>query len=516
MSRKLGHAIIIILLILPFSSSFSIDTPPAPVLEYNASSTLSQSSIIRGPTVNLVTNQSALIFWRTEGPTDATVHYGLNASLLESASNSTLDSNHRIALSDLQIGSTYWYQVRSNGTSSSVYDFKTAPADGEPFKIVVIGDNRPGMGNWDRQPWVFYQLAEMIAEERPHLVIFTADYVWEVTEVHEDNLIAWRAFTDIADSIGHYAPLYGVIGNHDDGATTGERRLEYFFDAFELVNEPSTYYSFDYAGVHFTGLDSEVWGLWGRITGDQYDWLSNDLATTSYDKKFVFSHRPLYPVSHINSALDVNKAERDRLQTLFEETNVAAYFSGHDHCYNRLTVNGVVHFIAGGGGARLYENPWGGLYHHYLKVEVSASKIDFVSIDRYGNPVDMYSLPDEGPIEIDIRPFGNESSKPAGTLPEIFFSQVPQTTYYSWDSESNATALTGLPSAVGSHTLDIYAENDEGVWSHIRYVLNSTPLVTLNTNTTTSEELPMVPIIVTGVLIGVVAVVILFVLKKRL
>ncbi|MCK5150608.1 MAG: hypothetical protein KAQ65_02155, partial [Candidatus Thorarchaeota archaeon] len=130
--------------------------------------------------------------------------------------------------------------------------------------------------------------------------------------------------------------------------------------------------------------------------------------------------------------------------------------------------------------------------------------------------VDMYSLPDEGPIEIDIRPFGNESSKPAGTLPEIFFSQVPQTTYYSWDSESNATALTGLPSAVGSHTLDIYAENDEGVWSHIRYVLNSTPLVTLNTNTTTSEELPMVPIIVTGVLIGVVAVVILFVLKKRL
>ena len=35
----------------------------------------------RGPTVNLVTNNSALIFWRTAEPTNATVQYGLTTDV---------------------------------------------------------------------------------------------------------------------------------------------------------------------------------------------------------------------------------------------------------------------------------------------------------------------------------------------------------------------------------------------------------------------------------------------------
>jgi predicted phosphodiesterase len=488
---------------------------PTDVEKYEISSSLSQSSLIRGPTVNLVTNHSALIFWRTEGATDATVHYGLNSSLLESISNSTLDSDHRITLSGLQIDSTYWYQVSSNGTSSSVYTFKTAPADGAPFKMLVIGDNRPGVST--RQPWTFRQLAELMTEERPHLVVFTGDYVWEVNEDEEWNTEAWTSFTEISDSIGHYAPLYGVIGNHDDGQqTAGERRPEFFFDSFELPHEPATYYSFDYAGVHFSCLDTEEWNLWGRITGEQFEWLEDDLSSTNSKMKFVFAHQPMYPVSHINSALDTNKEERDRLQLLFEEQNVTAFFAGHDHCYNRITVNGVVHFIVGGGGARLYDNPWGGAYNHYMRAEVRASEVDFVTINRYSDPIDYYSIPFEESIEIEIRPFGNESAKPAGAMPEIYFSQVPQTVYYSWDSEVNRTDLTGLPESMGAHTLDIYAENDENIWSHIRYVLNTTAPLTFNTNSTTSEELPLASIVITGVLIGVVGVVVLFMLRKRL
>jgi 3',5'-cyclic AMP phosphodiesterase CpdA len=405
--------------------------------------------------------------------------------------------------------------VSSNGTSSSVYTFKTAPADGNPFKMIVIGDNRPGMST--RQPWVFRQLAELIEQERPHLVVFTGDYVWEVQESEEYNIAAWTSFTDISDSIGHYAPLYGVIGNHDDGQqTAGERRLEYFFDSFELPNEPASYYSFDYAGVHFSCLDTEEWGLWGKITGDQYEWLVDDLSSTANEIKFVIGHQPLYPVSHINSALDAHKVERDRLQNLFEEENVTAFFAGHDHCYNQITINGVVHFIVGGGGARLYDNPWGGAYNHYMRTEVSSSVIYFETVNRYSDTIDNYSIPFDDLIEIEIRSFGNESAKPAGTMPEIYFSQIPEIAYYSWDSQENATELTGLPESVGSHTLDVYAANNEGAWSHNRYVLNTTKPITLNTNTTTTEELPLASIVITGVIGGVVAIVVIFVLRKRL
>jgi len=507
--------IISVLLLLPLSNLSSVSTFTSIPSDYGYSFELSQTGIIRGPTVNLVTNHSALIYWSTEGITDATVHYGLNSSLLGTISNATLDFNHRIVLAGLQIDSTYWYQVNSNESSSSVYTFKTAPADGDPFKMIVIGDNRPGMST--RQPWIFRQLAGLIADERPHLVVFTGDYVWEVQESEEYNTEAWNAFKEISDSIGHYAPLYGVIGNHDDGQqVAGERRLEYFFDAFELPNEPDTYYSFDYAGVHFSCLDTEEWGLWSRITGNQYDWLEEDLSSTKYDTKFVFAHQPLYPVSHINSALDTNKEERNQLQGLFEEKNVTTFFAGHDHCFNRITVNGVVHLIVGGGGARLYDNPWGGAYNHYLKAVVSSTGIEFETISRHSEPMDYYTIPFDTTIEIEIRPFGNESAKPAGTIPEIYFSDYPHTALYSWDTEANTTELTGLPEIVGIHTLNIYAENDEGAWSYSRYVLNTTAPITTNANTTTIDEWQLVSVVIAVVLVGVVGVVVLFILRKRM
>ncbi|MFW9977755.1 MAG: metallophosphoesterase [Candidatus Thorarchaeota archaeon] len=493
-------------------------TVPTSSLEYTLynESALLQTGIIRGPTVNLVTNHSAMIFWRTTESTDASVKYGLNESLLEQIDNSTLDTDHRVMLENLKMDSIYHYQVVSAGISSPVYDFKTAPADGDPFKLIVIGDNRPGMST--RQPWVFGQLAQLIAEERPHLVVFTGDYVWEVQEDDAYNDEAWTAFTDISDSIGHYAPLYGVVGNHDDGQqVAGVRRLEYFLDAFELPDEPSSYYSFDYAGVHFSCLDTEEWGLWSRITGEQYDWLVDDLASTPNTMKFVFAHQPLYPVSHINSALDMIKGERDRLQDLFEAENVTAFFAGHDHCFNRMTVNGVVHLIVGGGGARLYDNPWGGAYNHYLRADINAFGIDFVTINRFAEPVDNYEIPFSDEIEIEIRPFGNESRKPRGTLPEFYFSRTPSNALFSWDSTPNTTVVSGFPETPGRHSLDVYAENDDNVWSHKRYLFNTSVPVNLTQPTTTNDtSLPVsylaVGIVVGGIGIGVVVV--LF--RKRL
>jgi hypothetical protein len=73
--------------------------------------------------------------------------------------------------------------------------------------------------------------------------------------------------------------------------------------------------------------------------------------------------------------------EMNRLQQLFEDKNVTLFAAGHDHLFDRLTVNGVVHIIAGGGGAPLYSTPWGVAFHHYLKVDVRSDQVDFTAID---------------------------------------------------------------------------------------------------------------------------------------
>ncbi|MFX1484295.1 MAG: metallophosphoesterase family protein [Promethearchaeota archaeon] len=474
MQRNKYSLLLLVLLMCPIPALFLESATP----EFSATQVGVLSNAVspfdRGPTVNMVTNNSAVIFWRTDGLTNATVRYGLNLSLLGSVDNSTLDTDHLISLTGLDIDSKYYYQAISNGIMSPVYHFFTAPPDGEEFKMILIGDNRPG--TTVEQPEVFSQLAQMIVAEQPHIVIMTGDYVMEVNENHEENLLMWEYFTNISDSIGHYAPIYSVIGNHDTGARTGTLRLEYYLDAFVQYGEPSLNFSFDYAGVHFAFLSTEEPGYEGRIVGDQFAWLENDLASTDREMKFVVQHRPLVPVAHIDDSWnDIPPADRDALQALYEEQNVTLLITGHDHCFNRLTLNGIVQIIAGGGGAPVYNHPtWGGGFFHYVRTNVSSSFVNITAIKADGSVAHNYQLPYSGPIEIEHRIIPSGSTKPVGTMPVIFFSEVPAEKYFSWDSGENQTELTGIPNENGEHTLDIFAKNADDIWSHASFTFIAT------------------------------------------
>jgi predicted phosphodiesterase len=514
LNRKLTICLILALFASPILVVFVNDTGTKTysLVERNITSN-AVSPFPRGPTVNMVTQNSAVIFWRTAGLTNATVRYGLNTSLAEIETNTTLDTDHYVTLTGLDIDSKYYYEVSSNGIVSPIYNFLTAPAEGDPFKMIIIGDNRPG--STLEQPEEFAQFAEMIIAEQPHIVIMSGDFVMEVTEDHAENLLAWDDFTNISDRIGHYAPIYAVVGNHDTGAKTGELRLEYYFDAFVLYDEPSPYYSFDYAGVHFTMLTSEEYGYEGRVIGDQLTWLENDLETTSSEMKFVVIHRPMYPVVHVDdSYLDIPAEEREALQTLYEQHNVSLLITGHDHSFNRLTVNGVTQIISGGGGAPLYNHPvWGGGFHHYVRTEVSHSFVNITAIKLDGSVAHNYQLPYSGPIEIEHRIIPTGSTKPVGTMPVILFSEVPEEKFFSWDSGENQTELTGLPNSNGEHTLDVYAKNTDDVWSHVQYSF----IATGATATTPSGGGPIDPLLLFGgiAVAGVVVVVAIIVWLKR-
>jgi len=203
--------------------------------------------------------------------------------------------------------------------------------------------------------------------------------------------------------------------------------------------------------------------------------------------------------------------------------------AGHDHLYNRLTVNGVVNIITGGAGAPPYLTPWGGDYFHYLRININYDQVNFTTIGLDGNPVDEYQLPYDGPIEIEIRGFANATTQRSGTIPEIYFSEVPVEKFYSWDNNTNTTTVTGYPGTADFHVLDVYAENQEGVDSHVRFVFYSivsptttdtttttTTETTTGTNTTGTAEMPPGLIYLTmGIGAVAVVIVILAVLRKR-
>ncbi|MCK5238603.1 MAG: metallophosphoesterase family protein [Candidatus Thorarchaeota archaeon] len=463
----------------------------------------------RGPTVNLVTNESATIFWRTEIPTDATVNYGINTSILESVSNSTLDTDHMVLLSGLEMDTKYYYKAASAGDESETYFFYTAPADGEEFRLVIAGDNRPGTSTAPIQPDVFPELVELIIAEEPHMVVLLGDFVLGVTESDSENLYAWGLFNEISDRMGHYAPVIGVIGNHDTGVSYGAYQIQYFLDAFINTGEKKTYFSFDYAGVHFTVIDSEEAETESRIVGPQLDWLVQDLTENEDKMKFVFSHRPIYSTTHLGSSLDEDPEEQAALQALLVEKNVSLFAAGHDHSYARITVDGVVHLISGGLGAPPYSSPWSDEVYHYVLTTVSEHSVNFKVINAEGAIHDQYNLPHEGPIEIVGRVYANTSSKPIGTIPIIFFSEVPQTKYFSWDGGTNTTEITGLPGPEGEHSLYVYAEDGEGVWGTAHFVFST---IVPDTGSTTTEPGPTdggLDITLIVGIVGIVAVIVI-------
>lgn len=517
MHRTVGHLVLFVLVILPLATGVLAGDRLAPAdTTQNIYRDSSFASITRGPTVHMVTNQSSMLLWETCCLTNATVQYGLNMSLSEKVSNSTPDFTHRITLTGLEEGATYYYKVISSDVSSDVYNFKTAPADGEPFKMVVFGDNRPD-NDTSAQPPQFSQIIDMVIAEAPHIVVMTGDYVYSITSDLASNEAKWSSFLDVIERLAHYVPVYAAVGNHDTGLAIGSPMISYFLDAFEQFGEPSTYFSFDYAGVHLVMLDSEVSGPQGRITGSQFSWLTSDLLSSESPMKFVFAHRPLYPLSHIGSSLDTNKTERDGLQQLFESANVTLFVAGHDHLYNRMTVNGVVHLITGGAGAPLYNTPWDMAFCHYVRAEVSPNLVNLTAIGLSSQTMDNYKLPYEGPIEISLRVVANNSIKIAGSMPEIYFSEVPVQKLYSWDGAANTTTLTGLPAPPGQHRLDVYANSSEGVWTHARFVFTTSGSTTTTTTTssTTTQPADGTQVLVIVGLAGVAAVVLIMMALRR-
>jgi len=506
MHRSLSFAILLSLVLLPMIGGIGFQHT-----NNTTKSEFALSDVVdfeRGPTVNLVTNNSAMIFWRTDTPTDATVRFGFNTSILESETNSTLDTDHFITITGLDANTKYYYRVESSGDQSETYHFLTAPEDGDEFHMIVAGDNRPGSTEAPVQPEVFSDLVDLMIAEEPHIVVLTGDFVYRIGTDHSANLAAWKLLTDITDRIGHYAPVIGVIGNHDTGVSSGIYATNYYTDAFVNTHENKTDFSLDYAGVHFTCLDTEEHGLEGHIVGDQYNWFVQDLTDNAGKMKFVFAHRPLYSTTHVGSSLDLNLTEREGLQDLLEEHNVTLFASGHDHSYSWMVNNGVTHLITGGLGAPLYFSSFAQAIYHYTNITVSPSGLDFAAITEELSVADEFSIPLEGPILIFLREMENTSTKPLGEIPTILFSEVPTTLYYSWDGSTNSSTLAGLPGPSGEHTLDVFVENEENEWNHARYVFTTLmPEPTTTETPTTTAPPPDTTLLIVGI-IGIVAVVV--------
>lgn len=231
----------------------------------------------------------------------------------------------------------------------------------EPVQIALITDvhahdmNSPNehkvMVNWEERVTAFADAASIWPAD---LVVSLGDFVNGLFIMAGNDVdfgpaervegILENAFSVLATFGG---PVHYVIGNHDVYNLSKDQILA-------VTGAESTYYSFDFGGVHFVVLDAQfdkrendyehiAWMVQGNIPTIEMEWLQADLAASNLPT-VVFVHQPLdsdFELLAGGPPVFNHLAVRDALTA---DGDVFAVFSGHDHGAGYSEIDGIHYF----------------------------------------------------------------------------------------------------------------------------------------------------------------------------
>jgi predicted phosphodiesterase len=294
------------------------------------------ADITRGPFLQQVDRTSVLVVWETDQAVQSTVIYGDTSTMDRTIEDTDPKMRHVLLLPDLDPASEHFYQVQSARVPSLMGRFMTEMNRADPFRVAVYGDTR---SNHNDHRAVMSQL-EM---EGAHIALHSGDLVGD-----GDIPSQYDTYFDIEAGLLLNVPQSPTLGNH-------ERSGALYLDLFELPpNSPSPerYYWVHYSTVFYVALD--MYGSAYDSGSQQFNWLETTLSDASQNSDVrhilvLLHHGPYDSGSHGS-----NMTVRNDLVPLFEQYGVDMVFSGHDHVYERGTVNDVKYVVTGGGGAPLY------------------------------------------------------------------------------------------------------------------------------------------------------------------
>lgn len=356
--------------------------------------------ITRGPFVQQVGRERGLVVWETSEPAPSEIWYGDTTALALRAEDPTLSTHHVVPLTGLRPNQAWFYQVQSAQVPSAVGRFVTEVNRADPFVVGVFGDTRSGHAD-------HRAVVSALAQAAPHLGFNTGDLV-----ANGSDAALWDIFCEVEAVLARDVALYPALGNHEG---TGSLYL----DLFELPADspsPERYYTVHYGTV--LGIVLDQYGNDYDLGSEQATWLEQVLSDSQGDPnirhRLVFFHHGPYDSGSHGSNLTVRSA----LVPLFEQYGVGIVFSGHDHDYERGTVNGVKYVVTGGGGAELYSvsgDTWtevSASVHHYCTLAVHGPRLELTAYELDGTVLDAFVL-GEGLAECTTAPATECASFPA-------------------------------------------------------------------------------------------------------
>lgn len=306
-----------------------------------------------------------------------------------------------ITISNLVKGSTYYAAVglldedvyRVPNFLEGLWDpvqFTMVDTERWPVRIAVIGDS--GFGQQ-----ITHDLVELISSYEPSFVIHTGDIVYRVEE-NADPVEAFIAkyyvpFAPVLQRI----PVYPVPGNHEYDDAALFERYPYYASAFPPLSDgPPTmengfrqYYALELGNLQILFLDTQI--FWkDEGAEEQTSWLEARLRDEAFVNSIVVFHVP--PFSSGLHADDGAVVLREWVP-FFERYRVPLVLSGHDHNYQRISVNDVTYVVSGGGSSVLYS-----MTDPHPGNETFAARSHFVFLTVYQDHLELEAISVAGEV----------------------------------------------------------------------------------------------------------------------
>jgi hypothetical protein len=311
--------------------------------------------LIRGPYLQVATDKSVMIRWRTDVSARSRVTFGTNLKKLDSSvKDFTLVTEHKIKLTNLKPDTKYYYSI--GGLKDTLQGdennfFKTLPVAAKEgfYRIGVFGD----CGDLNTsQANVRDEFVKYLGSNYLNAWLLLGDNAYNDGTDAEYQAKFFNVYKDLLKKY----PLFPTPGNHDyhDADFTANYQQDHhataYYQNFSMpINGQSggipshnkAFYSFDLGNIHFISLDSygkeeNKYFLYDTL-GPQVQWLKKDLQQNkNKDWVIVYTHFPPYSMGSHNSDNESGLYKiREDLVPILERYGVDLFICGHSHVYER-------------------------------------------------------------------------------------------------------------------------------------------------------------------------------------
>lgn len=173
-------------------------------------------TIIEGPFVNQVTDNSAIISFETNNKIIA--HIEVNKQIIKDES---VSKHHELKITELNPDTKYTYSVFYGGNKQT-YSFISAPQSGsrKPFTFAFACDSRSGAGGGERSLYGtnFYVMKKIMAlayQKQASFMQFSGDLISGYLLDTGETDLQYANWKRAVEPFAHFIPIYIAMGNHE-------------------------------------------------------------------------------------------------------------------------------------------------------------------------------------------------------------------------------------------------------------------------------------------------------------